>query len=66
MANLQQLLQTLMEKKGTDLHITTGTPPQVRVDGSMVPMSLPPLTPVDTKQLIYSILTDAQKHTFEE
>ncbi|MFI5303191.1 MAG: type IV pilus twitching motility protein PilT [Nitrospiria bacterium] len=66
MANLQQLLQTLLEKKGTDLHITTGTPPQVRVDGSMVPMSLPPLTPVDTKQLIYSILTDAQKHTFEE
>ncbi|MBI1823661.1 MAG: type IV pilus twitching motility protein PilT [Nitrospirae bacterium] len=66
MANLQQLLQALLEKKGTDLHITTGTPPQMRIDGSMVPMAVPPLSPVDTKQLIYSILTDAQKHSFEE
>jgi twitching motility protein PilT len=66
MANLQQLLQTLLDKKGSDLHITTGTPPQMRIDGSMVPMNLPPLTPQDTKQLVYSILTDAQKHTFEE
>ena len=66
MANLQQLLQNLLEKKGSDLHITTGTPPQMRIDGSMVPMNLPPLTGVDTKQIIYSILTDAQKHTFEE
>ena len=66
MANLQQLLQTLLEKNGTDLHITTGTPPQMRVDGSMIPMNLPPLTPQDTKQLIYSILTDSQKHVFEE
>lgn len=66
MANLQQLLQNLLEKKGSDLHLTTGTPPQIRIDGSLVPMSHPPLAPVDTKQLIYSILTDAQKHTFEE
>ena len=66
MDNLHQWFQTLLDKKGSDLHITAGTPPQMRIDGSMVPMNLPPLTPEDTKRLVYSILTDAQKHTFEE
>ncbi|MBI3995617.1 MAG: type IV pilus twitching motility protein PilT [Nitrospirae bacterium] len=66
MANLYQLLQTLIEKGASDLHITTGTPPQIRVDGDLVPLNLPPLTPAETKQLVYSVLTDAQKHKFEE
>ncbi len=66
MANLYQLLQTMIEKGASDLHITTGTPPQIRVDGRLVPLNLPPLAPAETKQLIYSILTDAQKHKFEE
>lgn len=66
MANLYQLLQTLIEKGASDLHITTGTPPQLRVDGELVPMNLPALTPAETKQLVYSVLTDAQKHKFEE
>ncbi len=66
MANLYQLLQTMIEKGASDLHITTGTPPQIRVDGELVPLNMPPLTPPDTKQLVYSVLTDAQKHKFEE
>ena len=66
MANLYQLLQTMIEKGASDLHVTTGTPPQIRVDGRLVPLNLPPLTPAETKELIYSILTDAQKHKFEE
>jgi len=63
---LQQLLKAMIEKGASDLHITTGTPPQLRIDGSLVPLRLPPLTPVDTKQLCYSILTDQQKLRFEE
>ncbi|HET6465770.1 MAG TPA: PilT/PilU family type 4a pilus ATPase, partial [Nitrospiria bacterium] len=66
MANLYQLLQTMIEKGASDLHITTGTPPQIRVDGDLVPLNTPPLTPAETKQLVYSVLTDAQKHKFEE
>lgn len=66
MANLQQLLQLMLEKKGSDLHITTGIAPCVRVDGNLVPLSHPPLTAQDTKTLMYSILTDNQKHQFEE
>jgi len=66
MANLHQLLKAMVEKGASDLHITTGSPPQLRVDGDLVPLKTPPLTPVETKQLCYSILTDAQKHKFEE
>src|SRR5213596_916489 len=56
----------MVEKGASDLHITTGTPPQLRIDGELVPLKTAPLTPVETKQLCYSILPDAQKHRFEE
>jgi twitching motility protein PilT len=56
----------MVEKGASDLHLTTGSPPQLRIDGRLVPLKTPPLSPVDTKQLCYSILTDAQKHKFEE
>jgi twitching motility protein PilT len=65
-ANLHQLLKAMVEKGSSDLHITTGSPPQLRIDGELVPLKTAPLTPVETKQLCYSILTDAQKHKFEE
>ena len=64
--NLHQLLKAMVEKNASDLHVTTGSPPQLRIDGRLVPLKTPPLTPVETKQLCYSILTDAQKHKFEE
>src|SRR5687767_14424005 len=56
----------MTEMSGTDLHVTTNSPPQIRVDGKLRPLDLPPLTAVETKQLSYSVLTDAQKHRFEE
>jgi twitching motility protein PilT len=61
-ANLHQLLKAMVEKGASDLHITTGSPPQLRIDGELVPLKMPPFSPVDTKQLCYSILTDEQKH----
>jgi twitching motility protein PilT len=64
--NLHQLLKAMIDQRASDLHITTGSPPQLRIDGELVPLRVPPLTPVDTKQLCYSILTDAQKVKFEE
>jgi len=66
MANLHQLLKAMIEKGASDLHITTSSPPQLRVDGKLHPLKMPPLAAPDTKQLCYSILTDAQKHRFEE
>ena len=66
MLNLHQLLKILVESNGSDLHITTNSPPQMRIDGHLAPMDFPPLNQVETKQLCYSVLTDAQKHKFEE
>jgi twitching motility protein PilT len=65
-ATLHQLLKTLVERGGSDLHITTNSPPMIRVDGDLIPLEYPPLTVPETKQLAYSILTDVQKHRFEE
>src|SRR3954471_9845725 len=63
---LQQLLKAMVDRGASDLHITNGSPPQLRVDGGMVPFKVAPLGPVETKQLCYSILTDTQKALFEE
>jgi twitching motility protein PilT len=66
LANMHQLLKAMIEKGASDLHITTGCPPQLRIDGKLHPLKMPPLSPQETKQLCYSVLTDAQKHRFEE
>jgi twitching motility protein PilT len=66
LANMHQLLKAMIEKGASDLHITTGSPPQLRIDGKLCPLKMPPLSPQETKQLCYSVLTDAQKHRFEE
>ena len=66
MANMHQLLKLMIERGASDLHITTGTPPQLRVDGKLYPLNIDSLAPQETKQLCYSVLTDAQKHQFEE
>ncbi|MSO19423.1 MAG: type IV pilus twitching motility protein PilT [Acidobacteria bacterium] len=65
-ASLSELLKKMIEINGSDLHITTNSPPQIRVDGSLRPLDMPPMTASETKQLAYSVLTDAQKHRFEE
>ena len=65
--SLSELLHKLAELGGSDLHVTTGTPPLIRVHGEVRPLDgYRPLTSADTKQLAYSVLTDAQKHRFEE
>ena len=63
---LSDLLKKMLEMGGSDLHITTNSPPQIRVHGHLHPLDMPQLTPTETKQLGYSVLTDAQKHRFEE
>jgi twitching motility protein PilT len=66
MVNLQDLLKTMIEKGASDLHLTTGVPPVLRLHGRLIPMEIQALAPAETKSLAYSILTDAQKHKFEE
>jgi len=66
MASLPELLKTTVELQGSDLHLTINTPPQVRVHGKLQRLPLTDLSPAETKQLAYSVLTDAQKKRFEE
>src|SRR5271163_2732858 len=63
---LSELLKKMIEMGGSDLHITTNSPPRVRVHGKLRPLDMPPLTAADTKALAYSVLTDVQKHRLEE
>jgi twitching motility protein PilT len=63
---LHELLKTMVERGATDLHVTTNTPPVIRIDGSLERLPLPNFTAPETKRLAYSVLTDAQKHRLEE
>jgi twitching motility protein PilT len=65
--NIRDLLSQLVERKGSDLHLRVDTNPQIRVHGHMSPLDMfPVLDPSMVKSLIYAILTDKQKKTFEE
>lgn len=64
---LPDLLRRMTDLGGSDLHITTNSAPQVRVHGHLKPLDgFSQFSPADTKRLAYSVLTDAQKHRFEE
>jgi twitching motility protein PilT len=66
MATLPDLLKTVLEMGGSDLHIATASPPQIRVNGHLKRLEMADMQPADTKALVYSVLTDAQKKRFEE
>jgi twitching motility protein PilT len=64
--NLRALLEEMIQKDASDLHITAAERPKLRVDGDIVDSSVPDvLTPKDTLQLAYSVLTENQKKRFE-
>jgi twitching motility protein PilT len=63
---IQDLLQMTIDADASDLHITTYVPPRLRIHGVLKSIDHPVLTPADTKQLVYSLLTDKQKKQFEE
>ncbi len=65
--SIHQLLKFMVDNGGSDLHVTVNSPPQVRIHGKLTPIEgIKPLTAAETKQICYSILTDQQKHRFEE
>jgi len=64
--NLHEMLKEMVDRGASDLHLTTGAPPTLRLHGQMLPLGETPLTQAETKSLAYSVLTDAQKQKFEE
>jgi twitching motility protein PilT len=64
--NLRALLEEMIEKDASDLHITAGAPPMMRVDGDIVQSSVSEqMQPKDTLTIAYSVLTESQKKRFE-
>jgi len=63
---LNDLLNLVVDNEASDLHITVGTPPVIRVDGELIPTDLDVLTPMDTRSLVYNMLTAEQQKEFEE
>ncbi|WP_026289800.1 PilT/PilU family type 4a pilus ATPase [Thioalkalivibrio sulfidiphilus] len=62
---MHDLLKTLLSKKGSDLFITVGAPPSIKVDGRMTPITNQPLSPAHTQVLVRSIMNDKQASEFE-
>lgn len=58
MVDMNQLLQVMVDKGGSDLHLTVGRPPLVRIHGRLRPLTAPPLTPDDTLGLMRSISSE--------
>ncbi len=65
MVSLRQLLEEMVKMDASDLHLTVGSPPAVRVDGKLVRLQHDVLTPDDTKKLAYSIMNEKQRLKFE-
>jgi len=65
MVSIEELLQIMVQRKGSDLHVTAGSPPKVRIDGALVSTEHDMLTPDMTKKIVYSVLTAEQIAKFE-
>ena len=66
MINLRELLEQMVQMNASDLHLTVGTPPVVRVDGKLQRLNIDMLTADQTKKLAYSMLNEKQKLKFEQ
>ena len=64
--DLSEILLAVVQQKASDLHITAGSPPMLRIRGSLVPMEgMPSLTPTDTREIVYAILNSSQRQRLE-
>jgi len=66
MTTINELLRTAVQRGASDLHLTVGLPPQLRIDGALRPLPLEPLTAELTKDLSYQMLGEHQRQTFEQ
>jgi len=65
-AHIDEILRMAVERKASDIHLTTGLPPMVRVDGEIIPLPYTSMEPMDTRRLVYDVLTDDQLSKFEQ
>ncbi|MDD5448283.1 MAG: type IV pili twitching motility protein PilT, partial [Actinomycetota bacterium] len=63
--DINELLEEVIKRGASDLHITVGVPPMLRINGVLQRMDLPKLTSNDTREMVYSILTARQREALE-
>src|SRR5690606_21922349 len=63
---IKSLLREAVERGASDLHLSTGVPPIIRLDGSLIPLEYEALTAAVSERLVHSMMTDAQRSRFEE
>lgn len=63
---IEDLLRLVSEERASDLHITVGAPPVLRIRGQLVKLEVPPLAPEDTERLVHSITSDANLQRLNE
>jgi len=63
--DIHKLLQVVVDKGASDLHLTAGSPPALRIDGKLYKLKIRPLTPADTQEIAYSLMTEKQRKKFE-
>jgi twitching motility protein PilT len=66
MVSLRELLELMAKKGASDLHLTVGAPPMIRIDGKLIKLDYDRLTPEVTKKLAYSMMNEKQKLKFED
>src|SRR5438445_13001282 len=66
MPSIEAFLREMIERGASDLHLTTASPPLIRLHGELVTLAHPPPGATDTKNLCYSLLTEQQQKKFEE
>ena len=64
--HLDEILRMAFERKASDIHLTVGLPPMIRIDGELTPLSFQPLLPQDTRRLIFDTLSDDNVHKLEK
>jgi twitching motility protein PilT len=63
--HIDDVLRLAIDKKASDIHLTVGLPPMIRLDGEIIPLPYHPLTPKDSRRLVYDTLTNDQLERFE-
>lgn len=66
MVRIEEVLQVAMDSRASDIHLTAGLPPKMRVNGHLLNMDFPVLKPEDTLDIVGQIMTEHQKMMFEE
>ena len=63
---IEELLTIAKERKASDVHVTVGLPPRIRINGELVDLDYPKMTPADCEELILSIMDERQKELFKD